>query len=431
MAMWFVVLLVQVAWSLPSPAPAVAYADDEVSMVQVSLSREQLAPRPSSLSVRFVSWMSKSKDVSVARIEPDIFPDSDTVPMADDGDEGLLFFHAAPRIEWLILLCVCCSCALVDQCFPFFRNNHRVAIVFWITVGLAFNAQIWFRMGSEQGFSWTAGYILEWMLSMDNLFVFHLIFQTYHTPPVQRHKALFIGIVGAIAMRIVFFMAVSGMIGFFVWARYFFGALLIYSGIETARTDEEDADVKSCTVVVLMHKCLGDRLIDAYDEQGRIFVRSEEDQKLRATLLLVVIVCLEATDIVFAIDSVSAKVAQIPDQYIAFGSSALAMFGLRAMFFVVQELVDAFDLMKYGLCLILVFIGLELMCSQSIALPPSTMCVLIVAVIAVCIAGSKAKRKFGPTASTQDEIGKNRGECMQGEVGERNLGEGQQACARN
>merc|ERR1719271_379303 len=108
-------------------------------------------------------------------------------------------------------------------------------------------------------------------------------------------------------------------------------------------------------------------------------------------MLVPVIVCLEITDIVFAVDSVSAKVAQIPDVYIAYSSSVLAMFGLRAMFFIVRDLVDMFDMLKYGLCFILVFIGIELLLEDRVQLPAQVVCVLVVSVFLVCAVGSTAK----------------------------------------
>merc|ERR1719261_1769194 len=113
----------------------------------------------------------------------------------------------------------------------------------------------------------------------------------------------------------------------------------------------------------MMKTVLANRLVEKYDlEENRMFV--EEDGEWKATLLVFVILCLEVTDILFAVDSVSAKVAQIPDYYIAYSSSVIAIFGLRAMFFIIQDLVDCFDMLKYGLCFILVFIGIELLASD-------------------------------------------------------------------
>lgn len=114
--------------------------------------------------------------------------------------------------------------------------------------------------------------------------------------------------------------------------------------------------------------------------------------KTQVTLLFVVVACLECTDVIFALDSVGAKVAQIPQQYIAFSSSVLAMFGLRAMFFIIRDLLDAFALLKYGLCIILVFIGTELMLADYISLSASTVCLILLSVLTACIAGSILKK---------------------------------------
>jgi len=233
---------------------------------------------------------------------------------------------------------------------------------------------------------------LEWLLSLDNLFVFHLIFRTYNTPRELLHKALFIGIVGAVVFRMVFFMALTGLLRLFKWVRFFFGILLIYSGIQAARGDDEEEDVSNTIAVRMLKRCLGSHLMEGYDTQEHcLFVRGE-DGRLKATLLVVVVFCLEMTDIFFAVDSVSAKVAQIPHFYISYSSSVIAIFGLRAMFFLVQDMVDSFDLMKYGLCFILVFIGIELMIADWVQLPAHVVCVVIVSVFLVAAAGSVAQQ---------------------------------------
>jgi len=246
-------------------------------------------------------------------------------------------------------------------------------------------------MGERKALEWCAGYVLEWMLSMDNLFVFHLIFQTYQTPSHQVHKAVFVGVIGAIVMRMLFFMVVSTLLHVFHWIRIPFGFLLIWSGIEAAKGADDDVDVKDTALVRGLKWCLGSYLSEGYDESGcRLFVW--DSGQCQVTLLFIVVACLEFTDIVFALDSVSAKVAQIPDQYIAFSSSVIAMFGLRAMFFVMQDLVEMFDLLQYGLCIILVFIGAELLLSQYVHLAASVVCILILSVFVCCIAGSLAKK---------------------------------------
>jgi len=314
-----------------------------------------------------------------------------------DGDEGLAFFKAAPVGAWIWLMITCILLCLLDffvmSRLPETFGWHLTAIFIWVGIAAGFNLLILTIEGPEQAFQWTSGYLLEWMLSMDNLFVFHLVFSAYQTPQDQIHKAAFVGILGAVVMRMVFFMVVSTLLSLFGWFRWPFGILLVYSGIEAARGEEEDeaADPRDTRLVRALTWCLGSRLQDTYDAGARLVVWNSEG-RWRVTLLVVVIACLEFTDILFALDSVSAKVAQIPDQFLAFSSSVLAMFGLRAMFFIIKDLVEMFELLQYGLCVILVFIGLELMLGRYFHLQSSTICCMIGAVFLSCIAASKAKQ---------------------------------------
>jgi len=188
--------------------------------------------------------------------------------------------------------------------------------------------------------------------------------------------------------------------------RWPFGALLIWSGFEAARSNDDDgADFKDTRLIRFLKWVLGDRLRESYDKNGKMFVQDATTGTVQVTLLFIVVACVELTDIVFALDSVSAKVAQLPDSYVAFSSSVLAMFGLRAMFFIVKDLVDTFSMLKYGLCLILVFIGAELMFSKFIRLAPSTVCITIVAVFVVCTAASYTTHNNQAFADTRS------GEC--------------------
>jgi len=271
--------------------------------------------------------------------------------------------------------------------------THLACIGVWILAAGGFNAWIFATMGETAGVEWCSGYFLEWMLSMDNLFVFHLIFKKYKTPHSQIHYAVFVGIFGALVMRMAFFMVLSTLLHMFHWIRIPFGALLIWSGIDTAMGDDEEEEVKDLMLIRGLKAILGSRLADGYDLQGGGLFTWSKDGRLQATLLLIVVFCLEATDVLFALDSVSAKVAQIPNQYLSFSSSVIAMFGLRAIFFIIEDLVDMFHLLAYGLCLILVFIGMQLIFAKWLHMPASTVCILIMSVFFVCIAGSWVTKK--------------------------------------
>jgi len=170
--------------------------------------------------------------------------------------------------------------------------------------------------------------------------------------------------------------------------------MLIWSGIEAARKVDDDMDVEDTLLVRSLRYMCGNRIRKDYDLEERRLVSWDEQGRLQITMLLVVIICLEVTDVLFAIDSVSAKVAQVPNQYLAFSSSVIAMFGLRAMFFVVRDLVHMFELLSYGLCIILVFIGVELVLSHWLELQSATVCVVILAIFGVCMLASVAQNRI-------------------------------------
>mmetsp|Transcript_73710 Transcript_73710/g.130741 ORF Transcript_73710/g.130741 Transcript_73710/m.130741 type:complete len:457 (-) Transcript_73710:133-1503(-) len=320
-------------------------------------------------------------------------------------DLGWTFFKMTDQTEWIILGVAVIVLMLLDQFVIRHFTGNIACLSFWIFLAGIFNLIVWYRQGREAGLMWFSGYFLEWLLSMDNLFVFVLIFRVYATPKQLLHKALFLGIFGAVIFRMMFFVALSSLLHMLHWFRFVFGGLLIYSGIQAARDDDDDMDPSELWIVRGLKHCLGPRLSEKYDiENLSLFVW--EDGKAQATLLVPVIVCLEVTDILFAVDSVSAKVAQIPDYYLAYSSSVVAMFGLRAMFFIIEDLVGCFELLKYGLCFILVFIGVELMVEDYVKLPAQVVCVVIFSVFLVCTAGSAARnlvRSYAPVSNPQED----------------------------
>mmetsp|Transcript_86813 Transcript_86813/g.254060 ORF Transcript_86813/g.254060 Transcript_86813/m.254060 type:complete len:486 (+) Transcript_86813:66-1523(+) len=332
----------------------------------------------------------------------DLFPPQGT--RNRDENPGWSFFKSAPVTDWVILFVVCNVLFFFDllvlQRFESSFRTHIWTLVFWVFVAVAFDILTYFRFGKEMALNWCTGYLLEWILSMDNLFVFHIIFETYKTPEAQTHKAVFLGIVGAVVTRMVFFMAVSELLNAFQWVRYPFGALLIWSGIQAARGEDEDDDVKDTYIVRGCKWLLGNRLLEDYDGEGRLVVT--KDGTTQFTLLLLVVAIIELSDVLFALDSVSAKIAQIPQQYIAFSSTCIAMYGLRALFFIVKDLVKMFELLQYGLCLILVWIGLELMLSHWLHVGAGAVCVLIASIFAVFTVASVARRRVIGEADSKE-----------------------------
>jgi len=302
--------------------------------------------------------------------------------------------------------------------------------LFWITMAFAFCGYIYVEHGSASAFSWMNGYLLEWMLSFDNLFVFHLIFQTYATPDHLKHRPLYYGICGAVFFRLVFLFIGEYLLHTMFLAHFLFGGFLVYTGIQTAISDDDDGDPVQNPIVQLLSRKLP--FVPAYDTKGAFFVNvpvNERSQPVltpipegaddaaegygsvdfdamrrhrstnqryrwRATMLFLVVVCLEVSDIIFAVDSVSAVVAQVPDLFLAYTSAVFAMLGLRATFFVIDELVKLFKLLKYGVAVVLVFIGFELMISKFIHVPPSVVLMILLCVIGASMVCSVVSEKL-------------------------------------
>jgi len=309
-----------------------------------------------------------------------------------DGDEGFDLLKAAPWREWLILVCVCATLSLIDaillQRLPCTLGVQCAVWIFHMIVTISYGIGLGARTNRTVAMEWFSGYMLEWILSVDNLFLFHLVLDTFKTPAGLVHKAVFSGIAWALCVRLVIFMVMSKLLHVSHWLRIAGGIALILSGIKAARGDD-DAKVESPWLVRTMKWLLGSRFHEGFNEQeSSAFIRAS-DEKLQATVLVVVVVSVECTDTFFALDSVIAKVAQVPNQYIAFSSSAMAVYAVRAMYFVVKELVTTFELLQFGLCQILVFIGLELTLADYITMKPSTICVVFASIVAVSVSGSK------------------------------------------
>jgi len=249
--------------------------------------------------------------------------------------------------------------------------------------GLAFNVIVWALFGWQIALVWFDGYILEYLLSMDNVFFFHVVFTAYATPPSQTYKGLFLGIVGAVVLRLLFYVVGAEFFRLAFVVQIFFGVVLVYSGYKTATTDEEDDDPRSNRCVIWLTYWLP--LVDRYEDDGRLFTwddaalsEAQEAEAVgdsaadgnsmsaprairpRGTMLLLVSVVLQIVDVVFAVDSVTAKIAEYDNIFLNFSSSAFAMLCLRAMYFGIMEMVHYFRFLKYGVAVILVLIGLKL-----------------------------------------------------------------------
>lgn len=254
----------------------------------------------------------------------------------------------------------------------FHRESHEVSIkeallwtVFWIALALLFNVGIYFWAGTEPALEYLTGYLIEKSLSMDNLFVFLMIFSYFGVAPRYQHNVLFWGILGALIMRTLFIMAGITLITRFHWVIFVFGAFLVYTGIKLAFQQDEDIDPEKNPVLKLVRRFVP--VTPNYIEQ-KFFVK--QAGRWLATPLFVVLVVIETTDVIFALDSIPAILAITTDPFIVYSSNVFAILGLRALYFALAGIMRMFHYLHYGLSLILVFVGAKMLLSDFIHIRP-------------------------------------------------------------
>jgi tellurite resistance protein TerC len=281
----------------------------------------------------------------------------------------------------------------------FHRKAHAVTMreagiwsAVWVALALAFNAGLYFVWGAEPALQFLTGYLIEKSLSVDNVFVFVMLFSFFAVPEKYQHRVLFWGVLGALVMRGVFIMAGAYMLQQFHWVIYVFGAILLLTGIKMARRVEA-YDPSSNPVLRLARRLLP--LTDRYHGQ-KFWVK--EGTKWVATPLFLVLLLVEATDLLFAIDSIPAIFAVTQEPFLVYTANVFAILGLRAMYFLLAGVVHRFVYLKYGLAAVLVFVGAKMMLVDVYKVPV----LASLAVIAVLIGGAIAMslRRGGQAKST-------------------------------
>lgn len=272
----------------------------------------------------------------------------------------------------------------------FNRTPHVVRLsealgwtVFWITLAMAFNGFVYYTRGPEAATEFFAGYLLEQSLSVDNIFVIILILRYFKVAPQYHHKVLFWGILGAILMRGSMIALGAALIAAFDWIFYVFGAFLVFTGIRMAFSSEDAEDLENNTVVKLSRRFL--RVTSEY-HQERFSVM--KDGLRYFTPLFVVLLTIEFTDLIFAVDSIPAIFAITDDTFIVFTSNIFAVMGLRSLFFAVSGVMNLFHYLKYGLSLILSFIGVKMIILQWYHIPIEIALGVIAGVLAISIIAS-------------------------------------------
>ncbi len=263
----------------------------------------------------------------------------------------------------------------------------------WCSLALVFNALLWFWQGFHVAQLFLTGYLIEWSLSIDNVFVFAVIFGYFKVPKKYQYRILFWGILGAVAMRLTFVMVGGELLERFHWMAAVFGIFLVYTGVKLAVSSDSDVDPEHNPVLRLARKLLP---IASGDHGERFFVRL--DGKLCVTPLFLVLLVVESTDVLFAVDSVPAIFGITQDRFIVFTSNIFAILGLRALYFLLAGVMDMFRYLHYGLAAILVFIGTKMIIKwwdhHWWPLPDWASLVVIASLIAVSIVASiVAKRR--------------------------------------
>jgi tellurite resistance protein TerC len=249
----------------------------------------------------------------------------------------------------------------------FHRKAHEVSIreagawsLLWITLALAFNYVIYRSMGAEVGLQFLTGYLIEKALSVDNIFVFVLIFSYFQVPSRYQHRVLFWGVLGALLMRGAMIGAGAALIEKYEWVIYIFGAFLVFTGVRMSMQKEMDIRPESNPVIRLVKRFMP--VTNHYHGQSFV-VRETVGGRLRrvATPLLVVLVLVETTDLIFAVDSIPAIFAITTDPFIVYTSNVFAILGLRALYFLLAGVIHRFHYLKLGLSVVLVFVGVKML----------------------------------------------------------------------
>lgn len=246
----------------------------------------------------------------------------------------------------------------------------------WVFLAMIFNALIFYWRGQQQALEFFTGYLVEKALSVDNIFVFIMIFSYFQIPSKYQHKVLFWGILGALIMRVIFIFAGVALIEKFHFTIYLFGALLIYTGYKMFYHNNATIEPDKNPVIKVFKKFMP---VIPQLQEGKFFVKL--DGKRFATPLFLVLILIETTDLIFAVDSIPAILAITQDQFIVYTSNVFAILGLRSLYFALAGVVHRFWLLSYGLAVVLVFVGIKMLLIDVYKIPIEWSLVFIATVI--------------------------------------------------
>jgi tellurite resistance protein TerC len=260
----------------------------------------------------------------------------------------------------------------------------------WIFLALCFNGFIYYQFGETKALEFFTGYVIEKALSVDNIFVFVLVFTFFGIPAIYQHKVLFWGIIGALIMRVIFIFAGVALLEKFHWTIYIFGAFLVFTGIRMLMDKDKKIEPDKNPVIRLFK-----RFIPTTQElhDDKFFIR--KDQKRYATPLFVVLVMIEVTDLIFAVDSIPAILAVTQDHFIVYTSNVFAILGLRSLYFALANIIDRFKYLAVGLAIILIFVGLKMALIDFYKIPIhySLLIIFLILTSSIVVSLIKTKKK--------------------------------------
>ena len=314
---------------------------------------------------------------------------------------------------WAALIAAIVAMLLIDLFMH--RDAHEIRLreaatwsVVWVAIGLVVGVVIWWGYGSEFGLQYYAGYVIEKSLAVDNVFVWAVIFGYFAVPKQYQHRVLFYGVVGALVFRAIFIAAGSALIASAAWVLYIFGAFLILTGLRMLRQRNEHIDMSQSKTLRLFRRFVP--TTDEYHGQ-RFWIR--RNGVLLATPLLAVLVIVEVTDIIFAVDSIPAIFAVTQEPFLVFASNAFAILGLRAMYFLLADLMHRFVYLKLGLSFVLVWVGIKMIVSHAwVTIPTLLSLGIVVAIITASVVASLLATRSRPDEAAADAAAEEAGDAV-------------------
>jgi tellurite resistance protein TerC len=277
----------------------------------------------------------------------------------------------------------------------FHRKSHEVSVkealtwtCVWVTLAMLFNLFIYYYFDKEKAVEFFTGYLIEKSLSVDNIFVMIMIFSYFQVPAKYQHKVLFWGILGALVMRVIFILVGIELIHNFHWLIYIFGGFLIFTGIKMLTSGDIKIEPEKNPLVKLARKVFP---FTSTFEGDNFFVM--RDSKRWATPLFLVVILIEATDLIFAVDSIPAILAISDDSFIVYTSNVFAILGLRSLYFAMAGIEKYFQYLKYGLSAILIFVGAKMCITDFYKMPVDLSLIIIVFILAIAMIASVAFKK--------------------------------------